>query len=202
VRVTLRCTVAALLVFGLIAPASASAEDAFTTIGTDSAMDAVTGANLTNLQIGPSADGLELRFGLEGLTPTEAEFDGSLHWTFWVAPAGGGWAHVPMRYRDAKVKDRTYFTVGAEFARSSAPTFQLTEWDKCTRCGDWGAVETYGLSGGYGDGGRYLAIQLPGWLKNPVARSVRAWITAPTATTPRMATTYSSMLTSPSQISP
>lgn len=136
-------------------PHVSSASSDFRTLGTDPARDSTVGTDLTYLQMGPTSRGLELRFGLEGpLTATDLDLDATLHWTFWTAPRGAA-------------DRRTYFTVAAEFNRASEPTFHLTRWSRCTSCADYGAVDTYRLTGGYSTDRDYLAIILPSWLAQP-----------------------------------
>lgn len=167
-RVWVIATLAASFLFG--ASVSAPAAESFKTMGTDPAGDAVPGADLTYLHVGHTLEGLQMRFGLDGpLTPTDLNLEGTLHWTFWVAPPGGGWTDGPARYGTRRVRDRTYYTVAAHFERRTEPTFDLTQWAKCTLCADWGAVGSSTLTGGYAQNGSYLAIQLPASFGEPGA---------------------------------
>lgn len=166
VRVAAVCLSIALL--GAVPAAATESEIEFKVIGVDPAGDAPDGMDLSYLSIGPSDEGLELRYGLDGpLTPEDIAFDGTLYWTFWVAPKGGGWAQVPSRYGTRRLKDRTYYTVHAEFAGRSGMYFGLDRWDRCTMCGDWGVDGHWELSGHYAPDGTYLAIRLPEWIAEP-----------------------------------
>jgi hypothetical protein len=84
---TIRLVAVLLLVGSLLSPSAATASGTMKQLGTDPALDAPPGGDLTSLSVASHGTDLHLRFGLANAIPYQGSYPGAgIEWIFDVGP--------------------------------------------------------------------------------------------------------------------